>query len=106
MYLFFNDREQKAQLISIGVNALIADGVLTAVFHPTQPIPFMIMWFIGIVTFQFYLLYFPMLIQKYFFKKLTPLEEQLMLKKKIKLIHEEISMLNNRHNRKNKNLHL
>ncbi len=100
MYLFFSKREQKAQLFSIGVNALLADGILFAVFHPSQPVAFLIMWFLGISVFQLYLLFFPILIQKYFFKKLTPLEEQLELKKKITLIHEEINLLNQRHQHK------
>jgi uncharacterized membrane protein len=99
MYLFFTERELKAQLISICINALVADIILAGVFHPDQVIAFMIMWFIGIVTFQLFLLYLPILIQKYCFKKLTPLEEQLMLKKKIRLIHDEIKLINNRNNR-------
>lgn len=100
MYLFFTERERKAQMISIGVNALVADIILAFVFHPSQLIGFMILWFIGIVAFQLFLLFFPLLIQKFCFKKLTPLEEQLLLKKKIRLIHDEIKLINNQYSHK------
>lgn len=94
MYRFFNKRDQQAHCMSMVVNALIADVILYSLFRPAEPLSFLIFCFLGVLAFQLYNLFAPEIIQKLFFKKLSPLEEQLLLRKKIKSIHEEIKRIN------------
>jgi hypothetical protein len=94
MYRFFCKREQQAYWISMILNALVADSILYGLFRPTQPLAFLIFSFLGILAFQLYSLFAPELIQKAFFKKCSPLEEQLILRRKIKCIEEEIKRIN------------
>ena len=94
MYRYFSKREQKVYCISMVLNALIADWILYALFRPAQSLSFLVLWFLGILAFQLYSMFFPELIQRYFFKKISPLEEQLILRRKIKCIQEEIKRIN------------
>lgn len=94
MYRFFSKREQLATSISMVVNALIADGILCGLIRPAEPLTFFIFFFLGILAFQLYTLFAPEWIQRLFFKKQSPLEEQLILRRKIKCIEEEIKRIN------------
>ena len=94
MYRFFSKREQQACCISMVFNALIADVILYSLFRPAEPLSFLILIFLGVLVFQLYSLFAPELIQKAFFKKCSPLEEQLILRRKIKCIQEEIKRVN------------
>ena len=94
MYRIFCKREQQAHCISMVLNALIAAAILYSLFRPTEPLSFLIFSFLGILAFQLYTMFAPELIQKLFFKKCTPLEEQLILRRKIKCIQEEIKRIN------------
>jgi hypothetical protein len=94
MYRFFSKREQQAYCISMIMNSLIASGILYSLFRPTEPLSFLIFSFFSVLAFQLFTIFAPELIQKIFFKKCTPLEEQLMLRRKIKCIKEEIKRIN------------
>jgi hypothetical protein len=94
MYRLFSKREQQAYFISMVLNALIADGILYSLFRPTEPLSFLIFCFFGIIAFQLYTMFVPELIQRIFFRKYSPLEEQLILRRKIKCIQEEIKRIN------------
>jgi hypothetical protein len=94
MYRFFSKREQQAYGISMILNALIASGILYSLFRPTESLSFFIFSFLGVLAFQLFTIFVPELTQKIFFKKYTPLEEQLILRRKIKCIHEEIKRIN------------
>jgi hypothetical protein len=76
------------------VNALIADCFLYNFFHPSEPLSFLILWFLSILAFELYSIFAPELVEKLFFKKLSPLEEQLILRRKIKCLQEEINRIN------------
>jgi hypothetical protein len=76
------------------LNALIADVILFFLFRPAEPLSFLIFGFLGVLAFELYTLFAPELIQKAFFKKCSPLEEQLILRRKIKCVEEEIKRIN------------
>jgi hypothetical protein len=94
MYRFFSKREQQSFFIALALNAILADGILFSLNDPEEPLSFLILGFLGSMVFQLYTVFAPELVQKLFFKKLSPLEEQLILRKKIKCINEEIKRIN------------
>lgn len=93
MYMLLSKKERKTHFISMVINAFVATGILLILMHPSEPISFFIFWFIGILAFQLHSLLFPSFIQQYFFKSLSPFDEQRILKRKITCLQEEMKRI-------------
>ena len=90
MYILFSKRDRIAHFISMGINAIVATGILFALLHPSEPFSFVTFWSCGIFAFQLHCILFPSFIQKHFLKSLSPFEEQRILRKRIACLQEEI----------------